>query len=288
MTCGYCGSRNDESERRCARCGRRPGDTLTPSSTPVVNGATALRLQPVAQLHIQDEREESAEHAAPDFARAYQKPLFEDRKVLTFPQVAPPRSRVKNPDAPPRARKSRPVPEGQGKLELEVDYLPPAPAKPRQLGTTVEAMIVCEFPAATPLHRSIAAGVDSAMVVMGYGLFLGVFKLLGGEFAFTKTNLSMFGAMFLLIAFAYGLCFAMNATETAGMRVAGLRLVTFDGFPPDRRQRLTRFFGACLSRCIVLGLLWGLADEESLSWQDYISRTFPTPDDAESVIVRQG
>src|SRR3954469_1208758 len=58
MTCRYCGTRNDETERRCARCGRRPGDTLTAASAaPVVTGATALRLQPVAQLHIQNEQE---------------------------------------------------------------------------------------------------------------------------------------------------------------------------------------------------------------------------------------
>jgi uncharacterized RDD family membrane protein YckC len=284
MTCRYCGTRNDESEHRCGRCGRRPGDTLTPVSTPVMTGATALRLQPVAQLHIQDEREASAEQQAPDFARAYQKPLFEDRKVLTFPQSAPPRQpRAKNPDAPARARKSRPAPEGQGQLE----FLPPAVAKPRELGTTVEAVIFCEFPAATPLHRAVAAGLDWSLVLIGYGLFLGTFYLSGGQFAFTKANLSMFGAMFLLISFAYGLCFAWAGTETAGMRFAGLRLTTFDGFPPDRKQRLVRFFGACLTRSTVLGLLWCLADEESLAWQDHISRTFPTPDEAESAIIRR-
>ena len=51
----------------------------------------------------------------------------------------------------------------------------------------------------------------------------------------------MFGAMFLMIGFTYGLLFAWAGTETPGMRWTQLRLTTFDGFPPDRRQRLVRF-----------------------------------------------
>jgi uncharacterized RDD family membrane protein YckC len=246
-------------------------------------GAAAPRLQPVAQLHIQNDREESAERPAPDFTRAYQKSLFDDRKVLSFPQTAPPRpARVKS-DAAPRARKPRQSVEGQGELELE--FLPSAPAKPRQLGTTVEAVIFCEFPVATPLHRAVAGVVDWAMVVMGYGLFLAIFHFAVGQFTFNKTNFSMFAGMFLLIGFAYGLCFAYAGTVTPGMRFARLRLTTFDGFPPDRKQLLVRFLGASVTRCTLLGLFWCLADEESLAWQDHISRTFPTPDDAEIAIL---
>lgn len=284
MTCRYCGTRNDESEHRCVRCGRRPGDTLTASSTPVITGAAAPRLQPVAQLHIQDEQEASAERPAPDFARAWQKPLFEDRKIVTFPQAAPPRPRTRTTEAAPRARKPRAVPEGQGQL----DFLPSAPAKPRQLGTTVDAVIFCEFPVAAPVHRAVAALVDWAMVILGYGLFLGLFHVLGGEFSFSKTTLGVFGAMFGVIGFAYGLCYAWAGTETLGMRFARLRLTTFDGFAPDRKQRMARFLGACITRCTMLGLLWCLADEESLAWQDHMSRTFPTPDDAGSILIRRG
>jgi uncharacterized RDD family membrane protein YckC len=282
MTCGYCGTRNDESEHRCVRCGRRPGDTLNAVSTPIMTGATAPRLQPVAQIHIQSDQTESAERPAPDFARAYQKSLFtDDRKVLQFPNTAPPRPRTRNPENAPRKR-SRPVVEGQG----ELDFLPPAPAKPRQLGTTVDAVIYCEFPVATPLHRGVAAAVDWAMVTVGYGLFLGVFCVAGGHIGWNKTDLGIFGAMFLLIALAYGLCYSLAGTETVGMRFAHLRLSTFDGFPPDRKQRMLRFFGSCISRCTVLGLLWCLADEESLAFQDHMSRTFPTPDEADTAIVQ--
>jgi len=284
MTCRYCGTRNDETDHRCARCGRRPGDTLTASSTPVMTGATAPRLQPVAQLHYQND-ESTADRTAPDFARAWQKPLFEEGKVVTFPQAAPPRAtRARSADAAPRTRKPRPAAEGQGQL----DFLPPAPAKPRQLGTTVDAVIFCEFPVAAPVHRTLAALVDWALVTIGYGVFLTAFYLMGGQFTFNKTTLGVFAAMFGVVGFAYGMCYAMAGTETLGMRFAHLRLTTFDGFAPDRKQRMARFFGACITRCTLLGLFWLLADEESLAWQDYISRTFPTPDDVGSLIIRRG
>ncbi len=253
------------------------------SSTPVMMGAAAPRLQPVAQLHIQNDREASAEQAAPDLSRAYQKSLFDDRKVLTFPQTAPPKTQRARVETAQRPRKPRPAPEGQGQL----DFLPPAPAKPRQLGTTVDAVIFCEFPVATPMHRAVAALVDWALVTIGYGLFVGVFLLLGGHFLFAKSGIAVFGAMFLLLGFAYGLMFAIAGTETVGMRAVRLRLTTFDGFAPDYRQRVVRFLGACMTRSTLLGLFWCLADEESLAWQDHISRTFPTPDDAGSIIIRR-
>jgi hypothetical protein len=37
----------------------------------------------------------------------------------------------------------------------------------------------------------------------------------------------------------------------------------------------------------MLGLLWSLADEESLAWQDHISRTFPTPTAADTLVFRR-
>jgi hypothetical protein len=51
---------------------------------------------------------------------------------------------------------------------------------------------------------------------------------------------------------------------------------------------MARFFGACITRCTLLGLFWLLADEEGLAWQDHMSRTFPTPDDSGSLIIRRG
>jgi len=171
--------------------------------------------------------------------------------------------------------------------QAQLDFLPPMPATPRTLSTSVNAVIYCELPVATTLHRAVASALDWSMVLIAYGIFLLVFRLMGGEFLLTQANLMVFGAMFLLIGFTYGLFFAIAGSETAGMHWTQLRLTTFDGFPPENRNRVVRFAAACLSRCTLLGLLWSLADEECLAWQDHISRTFATPRRLESEILRR-
>ena len=225
--------------------------------------------------------------------RPVQASLFQDRtnpKVIAIADYAPPPAR---PKAAPKtatkttaakpARRARPVPEEQGQLP----FLPPQTAKPRTLGTTVDSVIYCEAPVATSLHRLVAAALDWAVVLIAYGTLLAVYHALGGEIVLNKTTAMAFGAMLLVTGFAYGMVWTIAASETAGMHWMGLRLTTFDGFPPEPRQRLLRFFGSCLSACTVLGLLWSLADEESLTWQDHISRTFPTPVALDQQIFRR-
>jgi uncharacterized RDD family membrane protein YckC len=196
-----------------------------------------------------------------------------------------PRAKAEISSKPPAKTEKRRKPEVEAQAQLE--FLPPLPAKPRTLHTSVDAVIYCELPVATTLHRAVASALDWSMVLIGYGLFLLGFRLLGGEFLLTKANLMVLGGMFLLIGFTYGLLFAIAGTETAGMHWTQLRLTTFDGFPPENRTRVVRFAAACLSRCTLLGLLWSLADEECLAWQDHISRTFATPRSLENEVFRR-
>lgn len=280
MTCSYCGTRNGEGEHRCRRCGRKPGDSLTGEFTiPQTNGALAM----APKLCGTDR---AASHPAKLSTHAVQGSLFHE-KVIPIASYAPALAEAERPRVakPPVSKLTRrkPVPEGQSSL----DFLPPLPPKPRILSTTVDAVIYCESPVATTLHRAVASALDWSMVLIGYGLFLMVFRLLGGEFVLTRPNLIVFGGMLLLTGFTYGLFFAMAGAETAGMHWTQLQLTTFDGFPTENRTRFVRFGAACLSRCTLLGLLWSLADEESLSWQDHISRTFPTPRRSESEIFRR-
>lgn len=292
MTCSYCGARNDDGEHRCRRCGRRPGDVLS---------VGALAAKPAPAPAIVDRAAPAPEAGrlsrAPNLARAQQRSLFPERSdsnVIPFESYAPdsqaaPR-RVK-PAAGRIATKTAPrcprISEDQGTL----DFMPALPPAPRKLGTTVDAVIVCAAPVATPLHRAVAAALDWSLVLIGYGLFLAGYFLtgdfLGGaRFIPDRLNFGVFGGALMLIALTYGLMFALAGCETAGMKWAHLRLTTFDGFKPDGRQRFYRFVGSCLSLCTVLGLAWSLADEESLGWQDHISRTFPTPREVETLAFR--
>jgi uncharacterized RDD family membrane protein YckC len=297
VTCTYCGCRNADGESRCRRCGRKAGDTLTGEVPLRIDGALAA-MPRIAPASVSEERETSRVGGA-ELARAVQRPLFHDRaapNVIPFEIYAPAPARPRRTEPvslmpeqqpagpakrdPVKRRVKPPIPEAQGSL----DFLPAIPDQPRTLGTTVESVIICEAPVATPVHRAIAAALDWSMVLIGYGLFLLAFRVAGGQFTLGKSNLILFGGALLLVAFTYGLFWAMAGTETAGMRWARLKLITFEGFPPEPQQRLLRFAGFCMSIGTVLGLLWSLADEESLAWQGHISRTFPTPRALESQV----
>ncbi|HEY1340600.1 MAG TPA: RDD family protein [Bryobacteraceae bacterium] len=288
MTCSFCGTRNSDGEHRCRRCGRRPGDTLTGGGFTLhaTQGALATKVQPIAQVELAEPAEPPR---PPNFTRAVQGSLFDKAttNVIPIAQYAPPRPKPKpaaaKSPAKPAARRASRVVEGQGSL----DFLPPAAAKPRTLGTTVEAMIYCDAPVAATLHRAVAAALDLSLVLIAYGLFFAVYALFGGGFELNRLNLTMLGGMLLLIGFTYGLFWTVARTETPGMHWTHLKLTTFDGFPPDGKQRVLRFAGSCLSVCTVVGLLWSLADEENLTWQDHMSRTFPTPRELESQVFRR-
>jgi uncharacterized RDD family membrane protein YckC len=61
------------------------------------------------------------------------------------------------------------------------------------------------------------------------------------------------------------------------MQMAGLRLVDFDGNPPSQERRYQRVFGSVISLLAAgIGLVWALVDEDSLTWHDHMSNTFPT------------
>jgi uncharacterized RDD family membrane protein YckC len=218
--------------------------------------------------------------------RPYQASLFQSGNVIPMEAYRPvdpaPRQRDGSAPAKPRARRPARVPEGQESL----DFLASAPPKPRTLGTTVEAVIYCDAPVAVSLHRAVAAALDWSLVLIAYGLFLVVFRYMGGEIVLSsKATIGVYAGVLLLFGFLYGLLWAAADAETPGMQWTRLKLSTFDGFPPEKRQRILRFFGSCLSLCTGLGLAWSLVDEEGLGWQDHISKTFPTPSEAENLIV---
>jgi len=269
MTCSYCGTPLASGEKRCRRCGRKDDDRLTGGLSLVTSGALAVSMRPAP-------RQISAVPRLPsDMRHAVQSSLFSEKLDSSIVMVAskPAKPTVNKPAVvKPRTKTIKRVSESQEKLEL----LEPAPAFKRTLSTTVEARVYCEALVAAPLHRAVAAAIDWAMVLIAYGVFLAVFCALGGQVVLHKTNLPIFGAALLLIAFTYSLLPAIATTETPGMRWSRLRLTTFDGFPLEPRQRLLRMLGSCLSVCSVVGLLWSLVDEESLAWQDHISGTFPT------------
>jgi uncharacterized RDD family membrane protein YckC len=142
----------------------------------------------------------------------------------------------------------------------------------------VEAVIFCDAPVALPTHRLIAAAFDVSMVVIAVAVFLSIFLLSGGLIAMSRQTVPLFLCVVAVVALFYRLLWCLADGDTPGMRFAGLRLVDFDGRPPDREQRGLRQVAGLLSLLSAgLGLVWALVDEENLTWHDHISKTFPTP-----------
>jgi uncharacterized RDD family membrane protein YckC len=279
MHCLYCSHWNPEDEPRCQRCARRlqaASARPAPENYPGAysTAATAAAIQPSAPVFEKPASDVvSAAIAAPHWTQVpRQKRLFpgeEGSKVLQFPSAPKPQ------EPKPRSRRQA---AQQSDSQAFLDFLPPAPHAPRTLKTSVEAVIYCDAPVATPAHRAVGFALDFTMVVMAIAVFLLTFYFCGGEFAKIDLFMSLaFGGAFVSIAVFYGLLWVLTGSETAGQRWTGLRLINFDGSPIDRRERAIRFAAACLSLCSAgLGVLWSLADEESLTWHDHMSKTFPT------------
>jgi uncharacterized RDD family membrane protein YckC len=163
--------------------------------------------------------------------------------------------------------------ESQQSLDFQVGDFAENP-----LGTEVEAVIYCDAPVALPVHRLMAAAVDGSMISIGVALFLSIFFFSGGQIVFSKQSTLLYAGVIAVVVFLYRLLWCLGNGDTPGMHFAGLRLVNFDGRPPDREQRIFRLAASVLSLVSAgLGLVWALVDEESLTWHDHISKTFPSP-----------
>ncbi len=175
-------------------------------------------------------------------------------------------------DEPRSARVSRPRPRRSNSRQQSLRL------QPDTLDTNVEAVIYCDAPVALPSHRVMATALDISIVVIALGIFLLTFHAAGGEVVLNRETIPFFGLIGVVFALFYHLLFCISGGDTAGMRWTQLRLVNFDGQIPDREQRIQRLAGTCVSILSAgLGLLWALVDEESLTWHDHMSKTFPSP-----------
>jgi uncharacterized RDD family membrane protein YckC len=243
---------------------------------------------------------------------AAQPPLFQTtRKVIPFeqlqrqaagrlaspvqsvpPETSPGNAPARKPPAQPRAHTKKTASEtGQASLDFH-----PNVSQERILATGVPAQLYGDACVAPPVRRLTAGAMDVSMVLLGFGLFAGTvrfgFSYLdlnpGVGFGAGKAAWITLAASLILISLFYGLLWAVASRETAGMNWAQLHLVTFDGSPLDSRDRAIRFMSAWLSYCSGgLGLLWALADEESLAFHDHISKTYPAEKASSRAFVRQ-
>src|ERR1019366_666387 len=306
MHCQHCGFTNGEEDHRCLRCGRRlPGIVI--AAPPGYSGANALALAPALD---NDTRDLPPSHHTAAFGQAAalrQEALFSANleaalleKVIPFEKIQRKAGQRPAPQAPPQPQAApvsaqKPAPpqhrsrsQAASSEQGMLDFVPSSPLKTRMLKTEVEAQVFCEQPVATPTHRFVAAVLDEAIILIGFGLLVVAFQLFGGRFGSGKLFwMGLSGALALVTLF-YGLIWAIAGRETAGMSFTDLQLITFDGFPLDGRSRALRCAFTWMSFCAGgLGVLWAVADEENLTWHDHISKTFPTIREAPVAFVKQ-
>lgn len=267
MHCRYCRAWNSEDEHRCIRCGRRlhlANARPAPDTYPIQT-ATAPDLAGLA-------RSVAAETAPPVLEPqatrlVYQRPLFHEMQhVMQIPVLPAAEPR----DTKPRQPRPRPPRRAHADQQL-LDFNGP------KVRTSLEAVIYCDDPVASPLHRLIAAALDISLVMIALGLFVAIFQLAGGTVTLTLNSMPIVAAVVGGVWFFYNLLFSIAGGDTPGSGWAQLRLVNYDGQPPTRDQRVYRVLASYLSMLAAgMGVLWALVDEESLTWHDHMTKTFPT------------
>lgn len=214
-----------------------------------------------------------------DFAAARIEPLIVERPE----PAAPPPRRPPAPRWVPPLESRRPSPEeARHAAEPAVGPAPatgalgPAPAV--EEGPSLRE-IVCPNPVAPLLLRGLAAALDLSVAGIAMGVFLGTFHLLGGALHFDhKAGGATALAVASLAAF-YFFLYTCYGGETPGLQWMGLCVLDYEGRSPQAPQRFVRAVGLLLSAAALgLGYLWALADEESLTWHDRMSKTFITRD----------
>ncbi|MDQ6675742.1 MAG: RDD family protein, partial [Acidobacteriota bacterium] len=191
-------------------------------------------------------------------------------KVIPFERGIKPPATVRNSEVlpEPKARITGRKPPVDV-LQSTLDFLPPSPQSIRTLKTTVEAVIYCDAPVASPIHRATAAVLDAGIIMASFGIFFAIFETFGGGIDVTKQTAALLTVAFGLVALLYGFVWMLSGRETAGMKWTGLKLVNFNGFAPDRKMRALRMTGCALSFCSgMIGIFWALVDEEGLTWHD--------------------
>ena len=288
MECRYCQAMNADEDHRCSRCARRL--RMTPVYTGSSAAAPALRYEsesiiaresgPMSKSTSGSGAGLAVEPVLPPLTRkpiTYQPSLFTSRelpRVVPFETIAPgslePPTRKTAPSKP-RARNRRVIP-GQQSLEFA-----PAAGSGRYARPS-EGAIYCDAPVAIAAHRAMAVALDASIILIGIALMGVTFYLAGGTVVVNSKTLPLLIGVAAVVTFFYKLLWCMANGDSAGMKWTRLALVNFDGQKPTRTQRMHRLAAGALSLCAAgLGVLWALVDEETLSWHDHISRTFPTP-----------
>ena len=123
--------------------------------------------------------------------------------------------------------------------------------------------------------RFVADAIDIAIVTAIYLIFVAVTYLQMPDPGFDKRTAGIYFAGLLVLTGVYYLLFMMSTSQTPGMKIRHLVVVTREGMPLDPRSACLRGFGYFISITpLLLGFIWAFVDPEHLTWADKVSGTF--------------
>ncbi len=277
MRCGHCSSDNAAEDLRCQLCGRR----LTNSGPMLVAESYG---NAVVKLEVLENRlvAEDLRSRHPVQTRLF--PVQEPKRVIPFESVSAETAKVVRSTRQRNAKtRTKSRPDGPAKLGGDLDdsreVQNALDFRDEHMEThTVERVVYTNAPVAMPSHRAMAAAYDFAMIAMGVGILIAIYYLGGVQFGLAKLDLSTYGVVAASVALLYKLLWALGDGDTPGMAAVNLRLINFDGYRPNREERLLRLLVGIVSfAALGVGLLWCLFDEEKLTWHDHITKTFASP-----------
>ena len=133
------------------------------------------------------------------------------------------------------------------------------------------------FGAAGRARRLYAGVLDCLLVALATVVFAAVGYKMLPKLTFSKPLLMTAATLPILLWAVYQYVLMVYGGATAGTRMAKIRLTTFKGNSPSRRQRRHRVLALYFSTAsFAMGLLWAFVDVDSLCWHDRISRTYLT------------
>ena len=125
--------------------------------------------------------------------------------------------------------------------------------------------------------RFEAGLIDFGIVGLIYFVFVIVtfLQMPPGVSVLDRRILGIYGAGYLLLVGIYLFLFMLSGSQTPGMKLRDLVVVTRDDSTLKLRDSCLRGFGYFISIFpLMLGFLWAIIDPEHLTWTDKVSGTF--------------
>jgi len=130
---------------------------------------------------------------------------------------------------------------------------------------------------ATLARRLFVAALDATLVIIAMAVFTTIFLRVAGTLPHSRIAFMLGPALPALLWGMYQYLFLVHAAATPGMRLAGLRVCTFDNLPARRNLRRWRAIAMMVSgMALGLGFLWATIDEHRLCWHDRVTHTLLT------------